>query len=206
MQHQRPPRYAPSTAAACPPAEVVFRALPRLLTPRLCLRKVCLDDAHDLFAYASDPQVSRYVLWQTHSGLMDAYHFLKAMVRKYQAGEVTEWGIEHRASGTLIGTVGFVDYQPEHHRAEVGYALARSHWGQGLATEALHAVAQYGFGQLHLHRLEARTVAENIASQHVLHKVGFEHEGELKGHVYIKGHRYNVRYFGLLRQHYCPVV
>jgi [ribosomal protein S5]-alanine N-acetyltransferase len=47
--------------------EKVFADLPELETERLLLRRMRLDDAEAMFAYASDPEVTRYVLWETLS-------------------------------------------------------------------------------------------------------------------------------------------
>lgn len=185
-----------------PPAkETVFRTLPVLETDRLRLRQVRLEDAPDMLAYASDPLVSQYVLWQTHTRLMDSHAFLKAMCRKYLDGEVTEWGIEHRASGRLIGTCGFVEYHPEHFRAEIGYALSRKHWRQGLMSEALWAVIRYASHSLGLRKLEARTALANLPSQELLQKIGFRLEGVLSEHLYLADGPHAIQVWGLSLVH-----
>ena len=61
--------------------------------------------------------------------------------------------------------------------AELGYWLAKSHWGRGLTTAAAQALVAYGFGTLGLRRLFATTDPENGASQRVLRKCGFEEIG-----------------------------
>ena len=60
-----------------------------------------------------------------------------------------------------------VGYAPEHARAELGYVLAREHWGKGLMPEAVRAVIRFGFERMELNRVEARCIAENQASARV---------------------------------------
>lgn len=183
-----------------PETKSLFRALPELESQRLVLRKVNLDDVQDLFDYASDPQVTRHVLWETHTSLLDSHTYLKNMCRKYMAGAVTEWGIEMKSMRRLIGTCGFVGYEPDHFRAEVGYALGRAYWGKGIATEALNTVAWHAFYTLGLLRLEARTTVDNVASQSVLRHLGFRQEGLLRNHLHLKGHLQDIQVWGLLRE------
>src|SRR5256885_9265819 len=54
--------------------------------------------------------------------------------------------------------------------------LARPYWGQGLMTEAVRAMIQFGFEHMGLNRIEAEVMPENIASIRFLSKLGFEEE------------------------------
>jgi [ribosomal protein S5]-alanine N-acetyltransferase len=176
-----------------------FRCLPLLETKRLRLRPLKLDDATDVFAYAQDPLVSQHVLWHQHHQLSDAITFVKTIVRKYENGEVAEWGIELKSERVIVGTCGFVNYSAEHRKAEVGYALARRLWGNGMASEALEAVVRIAFDELNLNRLEARCTLENKASMRVLDRAGFSREGLMPAQLWIKGSFHDVAYYGRLK-------
>ena len=65
----------------------VFSNLPELETERLLLRKMRLDDAEALFAYASDPEVTRYVPWDTHRSMEDSESFLGFATEGYESGD-----------------------------------------------------------------------------------------------------------------------
>ena len=54
----------------------ILKDLPTLETDRLILRKMKSDDAEAVFAYASDPEVTRYVIWETHRSIEDSEAFL----------------------------------------------------------------------------------------------------------------------------------
>lgn len=71
--------------------------------------------------------------------------------------------------------------------ANVGYWVAADRNGRGLATRAVAAAIEIAFGELGLHRLEAATLVENVASQRVLEKNGFERIGLAPRYLLIAG-------------------
>jgi ribosomal-protein-alanine N-acetyltransferase len=94
--------------------EGLFQNLPSLSTRRLLLRPLVLEDAPAMFAYASDPEITRYVTWPAHRTLDDSLAFLQSVVDAYRQNQVAPWGVVLRSPGVLIGTCGFADYQPAH--------------------------------------------------------------------------------------------
>jgi len=182
--------------------ENVFKNLPALETRRLILRKMALEDAEDLFEYASDPEMTKFVIWEPHKSIEDSYNYLKAMIQRYEKGEVSEWGIIHKEKNKFIGTCGYLWWLVEHHRAEIVYALSRKFWNQGLMTEAIQEVIKFGFDKMALNRIEARVMPENIASQRVLKKVGMQYEGLLREVMMVKGTHRDLMIFSILRKEY----
>src|SRR3954447_11839091 len=83
-----------------------FRDLPTIRTPRLILRKLSLDDAVDMFAYARDPAMTRYTTWSAHQSIGDSRAFLAEVVNKYEHGEPADFGMVLASTGRLIGTCG----------------------------------------------------------------------------------------------------
>jgi ribosomal-protein-alanine N-acetyltransferase len=75
-----------------------FKDLPTLETDRLSLRKMTLDDAEAVFAYASDREVSRYTLWERHSSIEDSRVFLELVTQKYENGGEPDGGSCTRAT------------------------------------------------------------------------------------------------------------
>ena len=59
------------------------------------------------------------------------------------------------ADSKVIGTLLVFRYDEGSSRAELGYVLGRSHWGQGLMREAIAAACSHAFAQLNLRRIEA---------------------------------------------------
>jgi [ribosomal protein S5]-alanine N-acetyltransferase len=181
----------------------VFADLPELETERLLLRKMRLDDAEAMFAYASDPEVARYVLWDTHRSIEDSEEFLRLATEGYERGDFGGWGVVLKDSGVFIGTCGMdAGYAPEHARAELGYVLSREHWGRGLMPEAVRVVIRFGFERLELNRIQARCIAENTASTRVMEKAGMTYEGTLRESEFIKGAYRNMKLYSILRREY----
>ncbi len=177
----------------------IFSLLPVLTTDRLILRKMKLSDARDLFAYAKDPEVSRHVLWETHTSIRQSRRFLRAAKRQYRLGQPCSWAITLKNSGRMIGTIGFMWLNTEWLSAEVGYSLSREYWHRGLMTEALRAVIAFGFDTLRLQRIEAQHTLDNPASGRVMQHVGMQYEGTLRQRVKNKGKYEDVKLFAILR-------
>lgn len=188
--------------AVRPDVLAVFGDLPELLTPRIRLRRMKLDDADDLFAYATDPEVTRHTSWQPHRSIEESRELLARVVGRYERGEVANWGVEHRLDGRFIGTAGYMRWDVEDRRAEVGYAMAPAYWGQGLMTEALGAIIAFGFEQMQLNRIEARCAAENSGSYRVMEKAGMAFEGTLRERYVVDGAFIDIKLYSILRREY----
>ena len=177
-----------------------FARLPRLETDRLLLRPMTMHDAQDIYAYSQDPEVARYVLWSAHRSLGESRAYLRYILRQYHEGAPSSWGIVLKATGRLVGTIGYMAYSEENSTVEIGYSLARPLWNQGLMTEALFAVLSFSFERMQIHRVEAQHDAANPASGRVMRKCGMRHEGRLRGRVYNKGRFVDVDLYAMIRE------
>lgn len=176
-----------------------FSCLPTLETEDLALRRARSGDAKDIFRYASDPEVARYVLWEPHRKPAETRAFVRELRRCGREGLPSSWVIELRKTGEVIGTIGFVWYSLENRSAELGYSLSRDHWNRGYATQALRAVCAELFRSLPLNRLEAQHDIRNPASGRVMEKSGFRREGILRSRILNKGEYVDVALYSLLR-------
>jgi RimJ/RimL family protein N-acetyltransferase len=82
------------------------------------------------------------------------------------------WAIVWRETSRLIGMVGLAP-AADGRSAELGYYIARDHWGHGVATEAALAITRVGFESFGYHKLTSGYYADNPASGRVLAKLGF---------------------------------
>src|SRR3954466_588870 len=99
-----------------------FKIVP-IETARLLLRHITRKDAPDIFAYASNPEVTRYVRFVTHKSLKDTHAFIRRVRSSYRKGITPLWGMEVKASGRLIGASGFLQWPNPDQRAELGYVI-----------------------------------------------------------------------------------
>ena len=68
-------------------------------------------------------------------------------------------------------------------RVEIGYIIDPAHHRRGIATEAVSAMLDFCFGELRLHRVQAFTHPDNIASRKLVEKLGFRREGLLRDNL-----------------------
>jgi ribosomal-protein-alanine N-acetyltransferase len=71
--------------------------------------------------------------------------------------------------------------------AKLGYAVRADRWGKGYATDATRRMIDFGFGELHLHRISAAIGPDNAASIAVVRKLGMQYEGRIRDHVFTNG-------------------
>lgn len=180
----------------------LLSALPMLETPDLILRQLVASDAKDIFAYASNPHVSRYVFWEPHRTILDSRSMIRYMQQKMKMGEPSSWGIVLKETQKVIGTIGFVEISHEHQCAEVGYSLDERFWNHGYATQALARVLNFAFLQLQCNRVEAFFNVQNPASGRVMEKNGMHYEGTMKEKYYCKGEYIDVSCYALTRGEY----
>ncbi|GMA61306.1 GNAT family N-acetyltransferase [Alicyclobacillus fastidiosus] len=176
--------------------------MPTLESERLVLRRITKDDVDDMFAYACDPNVSRFTTWDSHRTLEDTLKYINVVLTKYENNEPTDWGIVDKQYGKFIGTVGFVYVNSNHSRAEIGYALSKKYWEQGIMTEAVREIIRYGFQELALNRIEARAEVPNIGSWRVMEKVNMKFEGILRQHLFAKGAFHDLKLYSILADDY----
>jgi RimJ/RimL family protein N-acetyltransferase len=145
-------------------------SIPVLETKRLCLRAPRLGDAKTVATLANDRRIAENTARIPHPyRLSDAEDFIT------RAGKPDEavFLITLRDK-TVIGACGIVLQETV---PELGYWLGVEYWGQGYATEALHAVIDYAFTDLAHEQLQAGARVTNPASRRVLEKCGFQWTG-----------------------------
>ena len=146
-----------------------------LETDRLLLREYVEEDAEAFFKLNSDPEVLRYVPDKALLNVEQARQILIehpiADYRKYGFGR---GACILKSTGEQIGFAG-LKYLEELGEVDVAFRLMRTHWGQGLATEAALASVRFGFTDLGLKRIIGLVMPENLASVRVLEKTGLRY-------------------------------
>ena len=159
-----------------------------LETSRLTLRRLERDDLNDLAALYADAEIRR--------------HFPEGTLTRAETLEEIEWFLDghpdhpqlglwatiHKPTGDFIGRCGLLPWTIEgQFEVEVAYLLAKPYWGQGLATEAAAAIAQYAFDRLGYSRLICLIEPANAPSIAVAERIGmrFERECEDDGEPFL---------------------
>jgi len=148
-----------------------------LHTERLMLRRFAEDDLDWFAALYADPDVTRH-LGGVRSRAQVTELFETRVLAYYDANPgMGVWMTVDRGTTLPVGFHLINNIQGET-LIQVGYGLEKSAWGRGYATEMALALVRYAFLELGLERLCAIANLENIASQHVLTKIGLERRGE----------------------------
>ncbi len=148
-----------------------------IATERLVLRRPRLADAPDVFAYASDPEVTRLMTWRTPTDISQAVEFLAECGPNWERGDDFTWIITAKPDDRAIGALST---RVRKSAADLGYILNRKEWGKGYVTEAARAVADLLLAQPDMYRVWATCDTENHASAKVLEKCGLVLEGTLR--------------------------
>ena len=145
-------------------------------TRRLILRPFESGDAEAAFAWFGDPIVMRF----TPTGPDASIEQTENRIANYQEHQIahgfSRWIMLDHRLGRPIGDSGLLKLQ-EYGRIDLGFRLAQSHWGKGLAAEAASAWVRAAFDDFHIERLTAFVHPRNVASIRVLEKLGFLAEG-----------------------------
>jgi RimJ/RimL family protein N-acetyltransferase len=165
-------------------------ALP-LKIRRLVLRDFVSEDFAGIFSYASDPEVTRFMLYGPRDET-DTRAYLTRMLESQRETPRLTWdlAVVESASGLVIGAC---DLTLENEReADLGYILGRAWWGRGYAAEAASAMVQAGFEQLALERIFAMCDVSHNASQRVMEKAGLRRIGVVKAAREAKGRSWDM--------------
>lgn len=151
---------------------------PILQTARLLLRPFTRADAADVFAYASNPNVSRYCTWQTHRTIADSEAFIEMVLNRRPTQHT--WAIRLLHDPIVIGAIEFcLSNETE---AQFHYVLSEPFWNRGLMTEAAQAVTRWGLDtHPNIRRLFTSAMAQNIGSHRIMEKCGLKFERTIVG-------------------------
>jgi len=120
--------------------------------------------------------------------------FLARWLARYEEGWRTgeRAGFATRMGAEAVGFAAFVKLDVDQHEGEIGYVIAPSARGRGVATRAVGLLTGWGFDELGLQRIELRIDARNEASERVAARAGYEREGVLRNVAFKEGLRTDV--------------
>ncbi|MBL8743517.1 MAG: GNAT family N-acetyltransferase, partial [Myxococcales bacterium] len=160
---------------------------------------LAVTDVPALFEVFGDPEVTRYWSFSAYERIEQAADLFGRIEQHFAEKTLFQWGIAETASGRVIGTTTLYQVDLRHRRGEIGFALRRDRWGQGLAGEAVARLIDFAFDELALHRLEADADPRNSASLALLERAGFRREGLLRERYHVNGEIQDAAVLGLLR-------
>jgi [ribosomal protein S5]-alanine N-acetyltransferase len=150
------------------------------------LREFRPSDVADSLAITGDNKVTDWLSFDAKTSA-EAEQMLIAAIDRAKAEPRVEYylAITTLPSDQMIGfaRLGLNGVKA----AKLGYAVRADSWGKGYATKAAHALVNFGFTVLGLHRISAAIGPDNAPSQAVVKRLGFSLEGRIRDHVFTNG-------------------
>lgn len=180
------------------------KTLPKTLTGNsLILRPLRITDAPTITECLQDARMVRWTTRIPHPYYRKhAEQFIRRMQEKRRDKTAFNFGIVPAGEKHVVGAIGLMNISNEHACAELGYWMSIPYQGRGLMTEAVRLMLHFGFRTLKLYRIYAIIFGPNRASQRVLEKNHFTHEGTLRKALRRRGKRCDLLSYGLLRPEY----
>ena len=149
-----------------------------LISQRLRIRNLPLDDLEYLIELEHDPDVLRFANSPELISSLQTSQALKNIILSYRVTKFGIWAIENLETSEFIGTIATLSLL-NNKNVEVGFRIRKELRGQGFATEALDAVSNYFSSNFGITKFVGTVHPENSASKKVLIKLGFCYVGEV---------------------------
>jgi len=164
--------------------------VPELETERLRLRGWRDEDTEDWAGLCADDEVMRSLGREGGLSPGDAWREMAALAGHWVLKGYGHWALELRETGELVGRAGLFQ-PPDWPALELGWTVARPHWGKGYAGEAARAAMDWARDELGASHLISLIPDDNHRSQRVAEKLGMREEGRAS----VRGH--DLRVFGV---------
>lgn len=145
----------------------------KLETERLQLKEINESYVEDILKIRGNEIINQFVQRNSPKNNYDALQFILTIKERTRNNETFYWGISLKDQPNLIGTICLWKFSEDRKTAEVGYELLPDHHRKGMMSEALKAVLDYGFNELHLQEILAFTNKMNENSKSLLAKHHF---------------------------------
>lgn len=170
-------------------------------TERLIIRKWEEGDCHDLYEYARDKEVTKFLNFEPYKDLNVAVERIAKLKEDYLTKSIEgDFAVQLKSENKVIGSIAIVEYKAKcGGQVEIGYILGTKHQGFGYMTEALTGMFKYIKNNKIAKRITAKHDTENAKSGNVMKRAGMTFEGVLRKAGSNNYHdRYDVAVYSIL--------
>ena len=176
--------------------ELNFEPFPIIVTDRLVLRKISMNDVEDVFELRTNEEAMKYINRPRPKSIAEVEELITKM---NDISARINWAITLKTEDRIIGIIGYHIIEKTNYRAEIGYMLHPKYWNTGMMSEAISEVINYGFTKMGLHSIEARIYPTNKQSAKILLKHSFNKEGYFKENFFFDGAFMDSEIYSLLK-------
>ena len=151
----------------------------QIITQRLLLRTITLEDIPNIHKLNSEPKVAEFSINDIPESIEETQNEVRPYIEAQNECPRKNYSfvISTLDSNDFIGLAGISLLSDKLKMGEIYYKLLPTYWNKGFATEVSKSLIKLGFEQLNLHRIEAGTNTDNYGSIKVLEKSGMQREG-----------------------------
>lgn len=168
---------------------------------RLILRPFSITDVEDVFLYASDDKVTKYLTWETHTNLSQT----EKVIREFYMNNIGIYAIELKSDNKCIGCID-LRIDTKNDKGSFGYVMNRNYWNNGYMSEALSLILNLAFEKLELNRIESTYYVGNKASGSVMKKCGMKYEGTGLQELKVKNLYRDVVHYAILKENWIGLI
>ena len=169
---------------------------------RIAIRKLVETDAEAIQKNISDEDILTYTQTPNPYKLSDAEWFIEKSLAGYESGKEYNFGIVMKGSTEVIGMISLMHIGKKHQVAELGYWIAKKHWGQGIMKEAVSLILSFGFEEVGLKSVHAYVAEPNARSAGVLLGSGFKEGGVMRRYSNVGGKWYDSHIYDILPEEF----
>jgi ribosomal-protein-serine acetyltransferase len=170
---------------------------PTLVT--LGIRPLEAGDAAELYSLVkANPDLEEWMPWAAEQDLAATERFIAAAEEQLRDGNGFQAAIE--PEDRIVGVLGLHAIDWVNRNTSIGYWLAEEARGRGLMTNAVRALLDHAFRELHLHRVEIHCAPENRPSRAIPERLGFREEAHLRETELVGGRYLDSVVYGMLAE------
>lgn len=146
---------------------------PELSTERTILRQLSFKDKRAIFKLRSNKDINKLITRQIPKNLNDADAFIEGCLSEFENENCIFWAMQLQETQQIVGTIALNKINSKNSYAEIDYELSPDYQKEGLMTEAMKVVLEFGKNTLNLKTIDAFTHKNNNDSITLLEKHQF---------------------------------
>jgi ribosomal-protein-alanine N-acetyltransferase len=178
--------------------EKVFEPFPILETERIFLRQIKDDDIPSIYRFYSGRETLKNIARDFYTTKEQAVEKVNLLQDNYEEKKGIWWAFTQKPKDEFIGFGGLFEISKESNKAEIGYGLLPEYWGNGIMSEVVEKLIDFGFNEMKLHKIYGRITPGHIASIRVLEKFGFRKEGVLRDDEFAQNLYFDTAIYSLI--------